>query len=83
VNSKYLVHFFGRAPFSNACYERSNFVSTFYTKFDRLTLPVCTGVRDYLETRFGSGYMDPPTAEEMAKYPSHCREFYHATKTDV
>ena len=64
-------HFFGRAPFKKTSFPKDYLGKPKYIKFENLYLPVLQEVEKYLEIRYGKNYMDLPSKEEKAKYPSH------------
>ena len=70
-NSNYIGHFFGRAPFKKTSFPKEYLGTQRYIKFEHLTLPVPEYVEKYLEVRYGDKYMELPSEEEKAKYPSH------------
>ena len=69
--TKYIGHFFGRAPFLKTSFKNSYLGKARYVKFEHLLLPVPEKVEKYLNIRFGSNYMSLPSEEEKMKYPSH------------
>lgn len=64
-------HFFGRAPFKKTSFPKTFLGRPRYTPFEHLSLPVPEFSENYLEVRYGKSYMDIPSDEEKAKYPSH------------
>lgn len=72
--TKYIAHFFGRAPFNNTSFERAYLSPARRVKFNNLELPVPKNVESYLTTRFGTKYMDMPSKKIKDKYPMHALE---------
>lgn len=64
-------HFFGRAPFPKTTFPVDFLSEPRYTSFEGVSLPVPKEVERYLVVRYGNKYMELPSKEEMAKYPSH------------
>lgn len=64
-------HFFGRAPFPKTTFSVDFLSEPRYTSFEGASLPVPKEVERYLVVRYGNKYMELPSKEEMAKYPSH------------
>jgi lipopolysaccharide cholinephosphotransferase len=64
-------HFFGRAPFLKTTFPVDFLSEPRYTSFEGISLPVPKEVERYLVVRYGNKYMELPSKEEMAKYPSH------------
>lgn len=64
-------HFFGRAPFPKTTFPVDFLSEPRYTSFEGVLLPVPKEVERYLVVRYGNKYMELPSKEEMAKYPSH------------
>lgn len=64
-------HFFGRAPFPKTTFPVDFLSEPRYTFFEGVSLPVPKEVERYLVVRYGNKYMELPSKEEMAKYPSH------------
>lgn len=73
--TKYIGHFFGRAPFHATSFASEVLGVPRYVQFESTELPVPQNVEVYLATRFGSKYMEPPTQEIIASYPSHSLGF--------
>ncbi len=74
INKKktYLIgHFFGRAPFLKTSFKTEYLGEQRYVKFERLILPVCQNVEEYLKIRYGKSYMELPSEEVKLQYPSH------------
>jgi len=69
--SSLVGHFFGRAPFERTTFQRSYLGTARYVSFENLQLPVPEFVENYLEVRYGPKYMDSPSMEVRALYPSH------------
>lgn len=67
-------HFFGRAPFRATSFERALLGTPRYVPFENLNLPVPEHVERYLTIRFGPEYMNSPSDEVRASYPSHALE---------
>tara|TARA_B100000900_G_scaffold378958_1_gene363500 strand:+ start:520 stop:1356 length:837 start_codon:yes stop_codon:yes gene_type:complete len=70
-DTKFVGHFFGRAPFKRTTFLRDYLGKSRYIYFDDLKLPVPYKVENYLTVRYGSNYMEMPSEEVKAKYPSH------------
>jgi len=70
-NCNLVGHFFGRAPFLKTSFQKDFLGEPRYVKFDNMMLPVPHNVEGYLQVRYGEGYMDPPSEEIKALYPSH------------
>jgi lipopolysaccharide cholinephosphotransferase len=64
-------HFFGRAPFPKTTFPVDFLSEPRYTSFEDVSFPVPQEVERYLVVRYGNKYMELPSKEEMAKYPSH------------
>jgi lipopolysaccharide cholinephosphotransferase len=64
-------HFFGRAPFKKTSFPREYLGEPRYVPFENILLPVPKQVEKYLKVRYGDNYMELPSEEEKAKYPSH------------
>jgi len=64
-------HFFGRASFSKTSFSKNYLGKQRYVKFEHLTLPVASEVEKYLTLRYGKDYMQLPSEEVKAQYPSH------------
>ena len=73
--SRFVGHFFGRAPFHATSFERSVLGQPRYVPFEDTTLPVPVQVENYLKVRFGSTYMAMPSAAVRASFPSHVEAF--------
>ena len=69
--TNFIGHFFGRAPFKKTSFSKKYLDKQRYVKFEHLILPVPNNVEGYLKIRYGDRYMDLPSEEEKAKYPSH------------
>lgn len=70
-NTEKVFHFFGRAKFDKAVYERLWFKEPVYVKFDKYLLPVPTNCDAYLTTRYGLRYMEMPDQKTRDLYKSH------------
>jgi len=70
-DTKFIGHFFGRAPFKKTSFPIKYLGKQRYVKFEHLNLPVAQNVEEYLKVRYGDRYMELPSEEEKAKYPSH------------
>jgi lipopolysaccharide cholinephosphotransferase len=64
-------HFFGRAPFKRTSFPVNYLGKPRYVKFEDVTLPVASHVEKYLTLRYGERYMELPSEEVKAQYPSH------------
>ncbi len=64
-------HFFGRAPFSKTSFPSNYLGKQRYVAFKHLQLPVPEKVEEYLTVRYGEKYMEMPSEEVKAQYPSH------------
>ena len=73
-SSKLVGHFFGRAKFPATTFERRYLGTPRMVAFEQYQLPVAEKVEAYLTVRFGPNYMDPPSDEVRAMYPSHAEE---------
>ena len=73
-SSSLVGHFFGRAPFKATSFERALLGTPRYVPFENLNLPVPEQVERYLTIRFGNKYMEMPSNEVRASYPSHALE---------
>ncbi|RAJ17906.1 LicD family protein [Olleya aquimaris] len=69
--TKYLGHFFGRAPFKRTSFKRSLIGQSKHVKFESLSLPVFSNVEDYLSIRYGEKFMELPSQKVKDLYPSH------------
>lgn len=67
----YVGHFFGRARFGNAIFQRKFIGSQRYVQFEDTKLPVFEHVEDYLEMRFGKSWKENPSQEVKDSYPIH------------
>ena len=85
-------HFFGRAPFAKTSFSKEYLGQQRYVKFENMTLPVCSGVEEYLKIRYGKNYMQLPSEEVKLQYPSHAyivdteksyEEYFNKKETDV
>lgn len=70
-NCNLVGHFFGRAPFLKTSFPKDFLGEPRYVKFENMSLPVPRNVEGYLQVRYGEQYMDPPSEEIKALYPSH------------
>ena len=70
-NTEYVGHYFGRARFKKTSFERKYIGKPRYVKFEDTELPVFENVEDYLETRFGSKWMEMPDKKTRDMYPIH------------
>lgn len=64
-------HFFGRAPYKKTSFKKSLLDKGRRVPFEHLSLPVAKDVEQYLAIRYGENYMQLPSEEEKALYPSH------------
>lgn len=64
-------HFFGRAEFLKTSFPVNWLGKQRYVSFENLKLPVAQKVEQYLEVRYGQCYMELPSEEVKALYPSH------------
>lgn len=69
--TKYIGHFFGRAPFKRTSFKRSLIGKGKHVKFESLSLPVFTNVEEYLRIRYGEKFMELPSQAVKDLYPSH------------
>lgn len=69
--TKYVGHFFGRAPFENTSFKRKYLGEPRYVEFSSTSLPVMKEAEKYLEVRFGSDFMEIPSQETKDQYPIH------------
>jgi len=70
-NTKYVGHFFGRAPFKKTSFLKTYLGMPRYVPFDDFILPVPHEVEKYLTVRYGKKYMEMPSEVVKAQYPSH------------
>lgn len=70
-NCNLVGHFFGRAPFLKTSFPKGFLGEPRYVKFENIMLPVPNNVEEYLAVRYGERYMEPPSEEVKALYPSH------------
>jgi len=70
-DKKLVGHFFGRASFSKTSFPKEYLSKPRYIKFEDLILPVPAQVEKYLTIRYGEDYMQLPSDEVKAQYPSH------------
>ena len=70
-NDKFKGHFFGRARYQNSVYVSSWFDQKRYIHFEDTKFPVVDALEKYLEVRFGSKYLEPPSQKIKDQYPSH------------
>ena len=68
-------HFFGRAKFKNTCFRSDWLGNRRDVSFENNSFQVMEHYERYLESRFGSQYMELPSEETKAQYPSHCVEY--------
>ena len=70
-DTKYVGHFFGRAPFNNTSFKKEYLGEPRYVEFSRTKLPVMQDAEKYLEVRFGSAFMEMPSQATKDKFPIH------------
>jgi len=70
-NCNLVGHFFGRAPFLKTSFPKDFLGKPRYVKFENMMLPVPNNVEEYLQVRYGERYMELPSEEVKALYPSH------------
>lgn len=70
-DTKYVGHFFGRAPFGNTSFKKEYLGEQRYVEFSSTELPVMEGAEKYLEVRFGNDFMEIPSQETKDQYPIH------------
>lgn len=70
-NTKFVGHYFGRAPFLKTSFKKSYLSKPRYMTFENLFLPVPCKVEKYLTIRYGVNYMALPSEDEKMEYPSH------------
>jgi len=73
--TKYVGHFFGRAPFGKAAFPRHYLGIPRRVPFEDEMLPVPSRVEDYLTLRFGSDFMKMPSRKTLDAFPSHLISF--------
>jgi lipopolysaccharide cholinephosphotransferase len=74
-DSKFVGHFFGRAPFRNSSFPRDYLGTPRRVPFENEMLPVPSNVEDYLTMRFGSDFMKMPSPTTLEAFPSHLISF--------
>lgn len=72
-DTKYVGHFFGRAPFSKTSFPRIWLGKQRYVNFENCMLPVPSSAEQYLRLRYGENYMEMPNKKTIAAYPSHAK----------
>ena len=77
-----LSHFFGRAKFKNTSFYSSYLLPVRKVRFEGYLFKVMNQVEAYLAQRFGETYMDLPSPEVRAQYPSHCVEYVLSDNVD-
>ena len=70
-DTKLVGHFFGRAKFDKTSFPREYLSEPRYVSFEDLTLPVPAKVEKYLMIRYTKDYMQLPSDDTKAQYPSH------------
>ena len=70
-DTKYIGHFFGRAPFKRTSFKRSLIGNGKHVKFETSSFPVFSNVEEYLTVRYGSKFMEMPSEAVKSQYPSH------------
>jgi len=73
--TKYVGHFFGRAPFAKTSFPRDFLGKPRRVPFESEMLPVPDRVEDYLNTRFGLDHMKMPDQITRDSFPSHLISF--------
>ena len=74
-DTKFVGHFFGRAPFRNSSFPRDYLGAPRRVPFENEMLPVPNNVEDYLTMRFGSDFMRMPSPRTLEAFPSHLISF--------
>ncbi|MBM7869840.1 lipopolysaccharide cholinephosphotransferase [Clostridium pascui] len=70
-NTELMGHYFGRARYKKTSFPRKYLGKPRYVPFENTELPVFEQVEEYLETRFGSKWMEMPSQETRDQYPIH------------
>ncbi len=70
-NTENMGHYFGRARFRGTSFPRKFLGTPRYVQFEDTELPVFEYVEEYLETRFGSKWMEMPSQGTRDQYPIH------------
>lgn len=70
-NTELMGHYFGRARYKNTSFPRKYLGKARYVPFEDTELPVFEYVEEYLESRFGSKWMEIPDQKTRDKYPVH------------
>lgn len=68
---KYYFHAVGRAPVRKSIFPATWFQGTISMPFENLQVPLPVHYKDYLSLRYGNHYMDMPSENTKAMYPSH------------
>ena len=68
-------HFFGRAPFAKSIIPKYVLGDGKLACFSGRQFYVFQELHEYLAVRFGSSYMEMPSEETKALFPSHCVEY--------
>ena len=68
---KYYFHAVGRASVSKSIFPVTWFEDIVYLPFENLHIPLPVGYKDYLSLRYGQHFLDMPSEETKAMYPSH------------
>ena len=71
ASSRLVGHFFGRAPFKATFFERAWLGTPRRVAFEDAEFCAPQELEKYLTVRFGSDYMELPSAEVRAAFPSH------------
>ena len=74
-DSKFVGHFFGRAPFRNSSFPKDYLGTPRRVSFENEMLPVPSNVEDYLTMRFGSDFMRMPSPQTLEAFPNHLISF--------
>lgn len=68
---KYYFHAVGRASVSKSIFPVTWFEDSVHMPFENLLIPLPVHYKDYLSLRYGNYYMDMPSEDTKAMYPSH------------
>lgn len=74
--SKFVAHFFGKAPFSKSIYPESWFRELILMKFEnKIDLPITASYDRYLSLRYGKNYLEFPPVGDSRRWPAHFEYF--------
>ena len=68
-------HFFGRAPYRKSIISSEQIGEGQLVKFSKRQYFSFSNLSEYLKNRFGENFMDMPSEETKASFPSHCIKY--------